>query len=64
LSELDSLIDQERTLAMKQIQTAFKETGIVDASDDASTTPTEIADRMNKIDDDELFQTMTRSQTL
>jgi hypothetical protein len=43
---------------MKRIQQAFKETGIVDSADDDSTTPGEIADRMNKIDDDELFETM------
>jgi hypothetical protein len=43
---------------MKRIQNDFKEMGIVDNEDGGSTTPGEIADRMNKIDDDALFETL------
>lgn len=48
---------------MKRIQNNFKEAGLVDEKDDNSTTPSEIADRMNKIDDDEMFEKLATSIT-
>jgi hypothetical protein len=48
---------------MNKVQSNFKELGIVDEADDGSTTPSEIADRMNKIDDTELFEKMATAIT-
>jgi hypothetical protein len=48
---------------MKKIQSDFKELGIVDAEEDDSTTPGEIADRMNKLHDEELFEKMAANIT-
>jgi hypothetical protein len=48
---------------MKKVQGNFKEMGLVDESDDDSTTPSEIADRMNKIVDDDLFEKMATKIT-
>jgi hypothetical protein len=48
---------------MKKIQSDFKKLGMVGEEDDESTTPGEIADRMNKIDDEELFETMANNIT-
>lgn len=48
---------------MKNVQNNFKELGIVDEEDDSSTTPAEIADRMNKLDNNELFEQMATKIT-
>jgi hypothetical protein len=48
---------------MKKIQADFKELGLVDEDDDDSTTPGEIADRMNKVDDEKLFEKMAANIT-
>lgn len=41
---------------MRKIQSNFKELGLANEDDDDSTTPAEIADRVSKIADDEMFE--------
>lgn len=48
---------------MKAVQSSFKELGLADVTGGDSTTPNEIADTMNKIEDDEVFEKMTTRMT-
>src|ERR1044072_1650810 len=48
---------------MKKIQSTFKDSGVVDAAADESTTPAEVANTMNKLTDDELFEKLANDIT-
>lgn len=46
---------------MRKIQTNFKELGLANEDDDESTTPAEIADRVNKIADDDMLEKISEA---
>lgn len=46
---------------MRKIQSNFKELGLASEDDDESTTPSEIADRVNRIADDEMFEKLAEA---